>query len=195
MSLEKRGGRRRRRTPLPRQLLIFPLERRQRRRLWLLPPLEWTHPQEGPPSGMPPPFPWCHFLIRTLIPRFRYLCWPYCLERPTCHPLPPPHPTGCCPDIGPGLFIQRQHFPTMRQKWQSIPTVLPTFYTTTLKMVGDSGSPDNIWQRYKVLGNNCRWKQRSKRVVTLVRNEETKKKPKGDRRRCKCNDAIFLGEK
>ena len=44
------------------------------------------------------------------------------------------------------------------------------------KWWGTASPLDNIWRKYEGSGKNFRWKQQYKRVVTLVGNEETKKK-------------------
>ena len=140
-SLDTREQRRRRRTPRPRRLMHFIWSADRDNNLRLSPPLEQQWFREGSPLGMPTSFSGCCCLIRALRSRLWRQRRPSRLGRTPCCPPPPPTPAGCYLGIGHVLLIRNQNVPTTRQKRQSIHTLCPTFSTTTLKMVGDSGSP------------------------------------------------------
>ena len=61
--------------------------------------------------------------------------------RPPFYPPPPPPSAGCCLGIVPSLLSWYQNILTMRQRRKNILTLCPKFSTTTLKIVGYSGSP------------------------------------------------------
>ena len=140
-SPDTRGRRRRRRTPCPLWLMLFPLARRRRQRLRLSPPLEQQYRRAGYPLGMPPSSSTMLLPNKSAEAKAPASAPAISFGADSLWSAATSAPAGCCLVIVHSLLIRHRNVPTIRQRRQIIPTIFLILSTTTLKIVGGSGSP------------------------------------------------------